>query len=393
VATDLQDRVDLARTVAELLADLGGEERLREVVAGDGWDAPLWRRVLDLGVLDLALTANRDTDGGSYADLGVVFEELGRALAPVPALTTVAVATVLDLSGSPAAGELAEDVVSGRVRAALALPGDGATWGQPTPLRAESRDGAWTVDGTVELVTDALGVDQLVVLAGTDDGALFFLVPSGTAVTIEPVKALDLTRPLGSVALTAAPATPLTTPDRTDAVLARTLDVCAAMLAAESAGLARRALDAAVDYAKIRVQFDRPIGSFQAVKHSCAEMLLMVEGARCLSDAAAAALDGDDLGAASLAAGVARAHAGETAVECAERCLHLHGGIGFTWEHVAHLVVRRAKSDAVRFGRPAEHWDRVARRLATRAPGAAPAAAALAVAAPVAEAALGAPVG
>ncbi|WP_299950609.1 acyl-CoA dehydrogenase family protein [uncultured Modestobacter sp.] len=393
MSSDLQERVDLARTVAELLADLGGEERLREVVAGDGWDEALWRRVLDLGVLELALAANRDADGGSYADLAVVFAELGRALAPVPALTTVAVATVLDLSGTPAAAELAEDVVSGRVRAALVLPGDGGTWGGRTPLRARSTNGAWTVDGTVELVTDAPGVDQLVVLADTDDGACFFVVPTGPAVTITPVPALDLTRTLGSVALTAAPATPLTTPDRTDAVLARTLDVCAGLLAAESAGLARRALDSAVDYAKIRVQFDRPIGSFQAVKHSCAEMLLMVEGARCLADAAADALDEGDPGAASLAAGVARGYAGETAVECAERCLHLHGGIGFTWEHVSHLVVRRAKSDAVRFGRPAEHWDRVARRLATGTPGAAPAVAAAAVADPAVEAAVGAPVG
>jgi alkylation response protein AidB-like acyl-CoA dehydrogenase len=365
--SDLQERVDLARTVAELLADLGGEERLREVIAGEGWDSALWRRVLDLGVLDLALAANRDADGGSYADLGVVFEELGRALAPVPALTTVVTATVLDLSGTSEAAELADDVVSGRVRVALVLPGDGSSWGQPTPLRAEARDGVLTVDGTVELVTDAVGVDQLVVLAATGEGAGFFLVPTGPEVTITPVAALDITRPLASVTLSAAPATPLTAPDRTDDVLARTQDVAASLLAAESAGLARRALDAAVDYAKIRVQFDRPIGSFQAVKHSCAEMLLMVEGARCLADAAAAALDEDDRDAASLAAAVARAHAGETAVACAERCLHLHGGIGFTWEHLSHLLLRRAKSDAVRFGRPAEHWDRVARRLAARA--------------------------
>jgi alkylation response protein AidB-like acyl-CoA dehydrogenase len=369
VPSDLQERADLARTVAELLADLGGEERLRAVVdGGQGWDAALWRRVLELGVFDLALVANRGADGGSYADLAVVFEELGRALAPVPALSTVAAATVLDLSGAPGAAELAEDVVSGRVRAALVLPGDGRTWGQRTPLRAESRNGGWTLDGTVELVTDAVDVDRFVVLAATGDGAAFFLVPAGSAVTVTPVPALDLTRPLASVTLTGAPATPLTMPDRTDDAVARTLDVCASMLAAESAGLARRALDSAVEYAKIRVQFDRPIGSFQAVKHSCAEMLLMVEGARCLSDAAAAALDEDDREAASLAAGVARAHAGETAVECAERCLHLHGGIGFTWEHVSHLMLRRAKSDAVRFGRPAEHWDRVAWRLAGQAP-------------------------
>jgi alkylation response protein AidB-like acyl-CoA dehydrogenase len=297
-----------------------------------------------------------------------VFEELGYALAPVPALSTVGALTALDLSSTADASAVAADVLAGKTRATVALTGDGAAWGTVFGATASRSSQGWTLTGTLHAVPDLIGVTTAVVIAETPDGpALFAVTAEGPGAVVIARDGLDLTRSVGDLALDGATATLLVDAARTVEALERIAAVSCTLLAAENAGVAARALDTAVAYAKVRVQFGRQIGSFQAVKHSCVDMLVQVEGARGLVAAAAAALDEDDP-AAALHVATAAAYAAEGAVDCAERCLQIHGGIGYTWEHSAHLLVRRAKSNASRLGQPWEHWERVATELAALPP-------------------------
>jgi alkylation response protein AidB-like acyl-CoA dehydrogenase len=363
VASDGQQRSELQGAVRDMLRDLSDDEHVRAIVEGsDSYDAKLWTQILQMGVFELALAANQGDDGG-YAELSVVFEELGYALAPVPALSTVSALTALDLGGD---AELAANVLAGTSRVTIALTGDGVGWGKASGLTAIEGDGGWTVTGSVAAVPDLLAADAVVVVAETAGGPALFVVPLGEAgVQASDGHALDLTKPVGDLALDGVSADLLVASDRAAEVIARISDVSVTLLAAENTGVSARALDTAVSYAKVRVQFGRQIGSFQAVKHSCVDIFGRAEGARSLVEAAAAALDA---GApdASLHVATAAAYAGEGAVESAERNLQAHGGIGYTWEHSAHLLVRRAKSNQGRLGQPWEHWERVATELATR---------------------------
>lgn len=367
MASDGQQRSELQTAVRDMLRDLSDDAHVRAIVDGaDGelFDRALWSQLLQMGVLDLALAANRGDDGG-YAELAVVFEELGYALAPVPALSTVGAATALDLSGDAAAASIASEALSGASRVALALTGDGASWGTVAVLRAEQAGGCWTVHGTVPAVPDLVGAASAVVVADTPAGpALFVVSLGGAGAQVSAAEALDLTRPVGTLTLDGAAADLLVPAERAPEVLAAVSAVSCLLLAAENTGVAARALETSVSYAKVRMQFGRQIGSFQAVKHSCVDMFVRVEGARSLVEAAAAALDAN-ASDAGLHGATAAAYAAEAALECAERTLQVHGGIGFTWEHSAHLLIRRAKSNQGRFGQPWEHWERAASELAT----------------------------
>jgi alkylation response protein AidB-like acyl-CoA dehydrogenase len=229
-----------------------------------------------------------------------------------------------------------------------------------------AEDDGYFLTGRIAVVPDATGADGLLVLARDGKDVGLFLVPtSGIGVTITPAQPLDLTRPVAEVALDGAAGVAVAG-EGTGSVEA-VLQLAWLLLAAEQVGVAQRALDAAVSYAKLRTQFGRTIGSFQAIKHSCVDMLVQVEGSRELVRAAAEAMDASDPREARLHVSVAAAYASETAIDCAQRCLQIHGGIGFTWEHGTHLGLRKARADAALFASPAAHWQAVTAALSVQA--------------------------
>ncbi|WP_232247798.1 acyl-CoA dehydrogenase family protein [Kitasatospora azatica] len=326
---------ELRASLRDLLGDHSPIDAvLARVSRQEGYDPTLWRELTALGVTGLQLPEV----GGSLREVAVVMEELGRSVAPVPFLGSAVLASTA-LAGDPALDALA----NGERTATLAVP---FSLGAPTVRAAGG-----TLTGRVTSVADALSADWLVV--PTEGGALY-LVEGGFTVTART--SLDLTRPLADVVLDGAPAR-LVTED--PAVLDRALLTGAGLLASEQLGLAEHCLTMTVDYLRERRQFNRPVGSFQALKHRLADLWLDVVGARAAARAAADALATDAPDAAVTVA-VAASHCGTVAVRAAEECIQLHGGIGMTWEHPAHLYLKRAKADQLALGTPGHHRARLA---------------------------------
>jgi alkylation response protein AidB-like acyl-CoA dehydrogenase len=286
--------------------------------------------------------------GASWRETAVVLEELGRAVAPTPFLgsAVLATATALAANAGSVLADLASGQATGTVAVALSTPPDA-----PFPHGVRG-DGA-TVTGTVTSVADAGPANLLLVPALDADGPALYLVHP-TDVTVMPVLALDLTRPLADLTFAASPASRLASGCAAEDAVRAALTAGAALLASEQLGLAERCLELTVDYLKTRYQFGRPVGSFQALKHRLADVWAMVTQSRALARYAAACL-AEDRPDTAIAVCLAQAHCSATAVRAAEECVQMHGGIGFTWEHPAHLYLKRAKSSALAFGTPDRH--------------------------------------
>lgn len=312
----------------------GGTAAVRAVEQGDA-DAwrPVFTRLADLGIFGVAVAEDAGGAGGSVEDLCAMVEESAKALVPGPVATTALAALVLAETGTQPAP--LEALVAGERFAGLALEGDA----QFDPDAGQA-SGAWP------LVLGAAAGALLLLPAG---GTWLLVDSEAEGVRVEPLQATDFSRPLARVVLTAAPAVAVA--QRAE----RVEELAATLLAAEAAGVTRWALETAVDYAKVREQFGKPIGSFQAVKHICAEMLCRAEQAEVVAaDAARAAADADDsqfVIAAALAAGTGIAAAKANVKDC----IQVLGGIGCTWEHDAHLYLRRAHANG-RFLGGAERW-------------------------------------
>ncbi len=298
--------------------------------------------------------------GGSElgeAECLLVHEEMGRALYVGPFLATVGqvVPGLLALPDVALARELLAGIAAGEVTAAAAVgwqsppapDGAGARAGgaaRPPAVRASVDPQDPRLTGTVEFVVDAALADGMLVEVGTQDGVAVYWVDSAAAgITLQPLETVDLTRTMATVTFESTPATLLAGPDRAAEVLAAVVRGGMLALAAECVGVADHMLELTVGYVKSRVQFGRPIGSFQAVKHRCAEMLVRLEAARSALFLGALPSESAHEAAARLAA--CRIYCGEAAFWIANEAIHLHGGIGFTWEYPAHLYFRRAKSD------------------------------------------------
>jgi alkylation response protein AidB-like acyl-CoA dehydrogenase len=276
--------------------------------------------------------------------------------------SVVLAATAVRSIGDPrAAGRILPGIAAGDTVATLALTEETGGWDAGSVrTRAEYRRGQWLLTGTKSLVPDGMAADLLLVAARSEEGlGLFALRPDAPGVARDPLPALDPTRPLARLGLSAAPAELLGEPGAAWPALRHTLDVAAVALAAEQAGGAAAALDMAVEYAGSREQFGRPIGGFQAIKHRCADMLVDVESARALAHYGLLAADRDD-GGLPLAAATAKAYCSAAYTRCAEANVQIHGGIGFTWEHPAHLHLKRAKASEAFLGSPGAHLDAVA---------------------------------
>jgi 3-oxochol-4-en-24-oyl-CoA dehydrogenase len=371
------ERHELARSVRSACERLAPEERVRAVAYGDGaagnfqpgFDTDLWDVLCNqVGVAAIALPEHLGGAGYGASALGVVAHELGRALAPVPFVSSTVLATglLIDLTErDPDAEKRLTELVEGRRTAAAALTGDGGMWRRSAVTLTAVRSGEhWHLDGTVRHVLGGTAADDLVVVATAEDGepAVFLLDPAVDGVVVEAERVLDGTRPMATVTLSGASAVRLSGDGPADDVVSRNVDMTLAVLSAEQVGTCERVLEIATAYAGTREQFGRPIGSFQAVKHKCADMLVDLEWARSASQAALEAFDTDDAtiaGEAEWRASMAKAVCSESLRNAVHANVQIHGGIGFTWEDSAHLYFRRARTDEVLFGAPAQHWDRL----------------------------------
>jgi alkylation response protein AidB-like acyl-CoA dehydrogenase len=311
-----------------------------------GWSRDLWKRMADLGWMALPFPEDVGGLGRSFLDLVLLLGELGRAVAPVPFLSSVAQAgqVVLRHGSATQRSRWLPGIASGDRVATLAVVGD---------VRAEERGGGWILSGSARTVLDAPAADLFVVAARGPEGEGWFVASEGASVT--PQRGYDLTRPIGSVSFDGVAAEPLERPGLEPGLRIATAAVCAEMV-----GVASKVLDMTVAYTKQREQFGRPIGSFQAIKHRCAEMLTDLEASRSAAFYAcwAVATDAED---AELAVSVAKSYCSEALARLAGEGVQVHGGIAFTWEHDMHLYLRRIKSLGALFGDAADHRERIAR--------------------------------
>lgn len=360
-----EDRAELRRVVRDFCEREVTQDAVRAAMGTvAGHDPGAWRRLAaDLDVLGLALPAEHGGSASGLLTLCVVAEELGRALLPSPFLGTVGLAaTALVLSGDgPAQAEHLPRLVAGELLATVVAQDELGRWapGEVT-TRAARTDHGWRLDGVSTHVVDGASAGLLLVGAQVSDAVGLFLVAADApGCLVEPMSTMDLTRRQAVVVLDGAPARPLGEVAQGRAVLERTGDVGAVLLAAMQVGTAQRLLDLSVEHARTRFQFGRPIGSFQGVKHRCADMLVAVEHARSTALHAAAVADAGSDGL-PLAASLAAATASDAAVRVGADAVQVHGGLGFTWEHPVHLYYKRALGDAALLGTAAAHRERLA---------------------------------
>ena len=366
---------DLAESVRRFLADRVPLTRVRELMdTEDGTDEKVWAYAGgQLGLQGLAIPELYGGAGFTFTEQAIVLEELGAALYPGPYLASavLAAAALLASSDEAAKQELLPGIASGEVVATLAITEDDGSWepGDIALAATQGGDGGWVLDGHKSFVLDGHSAGLILVAGrtpgqGQDGGTLsLFAVPAdapGLERTALPT--LDQTRKMGRLVFASVPARLIGARGEAGAVLAKTLDVAAIALAAEQLGGAQRALDMAVAYAKVRHQFGRPIGSFQAIKHRCADLLLEVESLRSAVGYAAAAV-AEDSSEVPVVAALVKALASDTYFHVAAENIQIHGGIGFTWEHDAHLYFKRAKASELFLGDASYHRERLATRI------------------------------
>jgi alkylation response protein AidB-like acyl-CoA dehydrogenase len=361
---------ELRSSVRDFLAAKSGEEQVRRLMDDDrGWDEAVWTQMADqLGLQSLTLPTGHGGDGYGAVELRTVLEEMGRALLPSPFLSTVVLAaTALVASGDDAAQAAhLPGIAAGKTTATLAVAESDGLWQTGRLQTTAARGGTgWTLRGEKSLVLDGATADLVLVVAGTDEGPTLFAVAGDDAgLTRTPLTTLDPTRRLARLSFGDVAAVPVGTVGGAAPTVDRVLDVATTALAAEQVGGARACLEASVSYARDRVQFGRPIGSFQAVKHKCADMFVRLQLADAAAAEAAAALAGvEGAPEPGVAAAVAHVVCSEAFMFVAAENIQVHGGVGFTWEHPAHLYYRRAKSSQLLFGGPAVYHERLLSRL------------------------------
>lgn len=360
-----EDQEELRRFVRQFLEEKSSESAVRALMdTEEGYDDAVWRQMAtQMGLQGIAIAERHGGGGFTFRELVLVFEEMGQALLCAPYFSTVVLgAGALHESGDEAAcEEFLPAIASGDCVATLAFEEDGRRHDNASFETAAVTDGdGWRLSGEKTYVLDGHTADVVLVAAHTPDGAgLFRCAGDAEGLERELLPTLDLTRKQARLAFGDTPAIAVGAPGDGAAILRRVLDLAAVALAAEQVGGTQRCLDMAVGYAKERMQFGRPIGSFQAIKHRCADMLLDAETARSAAYYAGwcAAVGDDDL---PVAAAMAKSHCSDAFFRAAAENIQIHGGIGFTWEHPAHLYFKRAKSSQLMFGDPAHHRARLA---------------------------------
>jgi alkylation response protein AidB-like acyl-CoA dehydrogenase len=327
--------------------------------------ATLWKRLaVDLGLAGLLIADDHGGAGASAREVAVVLEELGRAVAPVPFLTSsVIAATALGQAVGPGpARDLGAAMAAGERTATLLVPLTTLP-GSAAPVGAVDAGGR--VSGRATSVAGALEADVLLVPVSSPEGTSLYSIETSAA-EVSPVSSLDMTRQLADVVLAGAAGELLLPAGAGDEAVRRGLELGAALLASEQLGIAQWCLSTTVAYLGDRRQFGRVVGSYQALKHRLADLYLEVEAAAAVARFAAAIAENDPDRGVSIA--LAQAWCGDVAVRAAEEAIQLHAGIGMTWEHPAHLYLKRAKADQLAFGTPGTHRGRLAALVGLPAP-------------------------
>ncbi len=344
----------------------------RMMESPEGYDPALWKQMSEeLGLPGIRIPEAYGGQGFGFLELGIVQEEMGRVLLPSPFLASVVLAgeTILAAGTAEQKQALLPGIASGATLATLALTEAGGRWdAEGVALPVELDGDAFRLTGRKTLVLDAAIANLLLVAARTPgttgaEGISLYVVPADDpGVTITPLETLDPLRRQSHVELDRARGTLLGPEDAAWPLLARVLDRAAIALAAEMTGAAERCLDLSVAYARERIQFGRPIGSFQAIKHKAAEVLLEVESAKSAAWWASwvADSDGEDL---AEAASLAKAFCADALARAAAENLQIHGGLGFTWENDAQLYYKRARSSDILLGDASWHRARLAEGL------------------------------
>jgi alkylation response protein AidB-like acyl-CoA dehydrogenase len=368
------EQLELRDSVRRFLADRMPLQRVRELMeSAHGTDEKIWSYAASqLGLQAIAIPEEYGGSGFTFAEQAIVLEELGAALYPGPYLASAVIAATALLASSDegAKRDLLPGIASGETVATLAFTEDDGSWEPDSISLAATRvdpgfgpSGRWTLEGHKSFVLDGHAASMILAVAKTDSGlSLFAAQADAPGLARKQLPTLDQTRRLARLLFSSVPARLIGAPGEAAAILSRTLDIAAIAQAAEQLGGAQRALDMAVSYAKVRHQFGRPIGSFQAIKHRCADLLLEVESLRSAVGYAAAAV-GEDSAEVPVVAALVKALASDTYFHVAAENIQIHGGIGFTWEHDAHLYFKRAKASELFLGDASYHRERLATRI------------------------------
>ncbi|MGD0748600.1 MAG: acyl-CoA dehydrogenase family protein [Acidimicrobiales bacterium] len=362
------EQEELRTSVRRFLAEKSPETEVRRLMdTTEGYDPAVWSQMADqLGLQSLTIPEEFGGSGFTYVELLVVLEEMGAALLCAPFFSSVALgANALLTSGDDEAKKAyLPGIASGETIATLAITEDNGKWDfSGIELAATKKGDGWELNGHKMFVIDGHVANLIIVAARTAAGVSLFAVDGDAAgLTRTPLPTMDQTRKQARLEFASTPAVLIGTDGGAEPGLSKTLDLAAVALAAEQVGGAQRVLDASVEYAKTRIQFGRPIGSFQAIKHKCADMLLEVESAKSAAYYAAwaAADDSDEL---PVVASLAKSYCSEAYFHAAAENIQIHGGIGFTWEHPAHLYFKRAKSSELLLGDPSYHRELLAQRI------------------------------
>jgi alkylation response protein AidB-like acyl-CoA dehydrogenase len=363
-----EEQEELRTAVHRFLVEKSPETEVRRLMETErGYDPAVWAQMADqLGLQSLTIPEEYGGSGFTYVELIVVLEEMGGALLCAPFFSSVVLAAnaILASGDEEAKKQLLPGIASGDTIGTLALTEENGRWDlSGISCTATVTGDEWTLNGHKMFVVDGLVADLIVVAARSEDGiSLYAVNADARGLTRTPLATMDQTRKQARLEFDDTPAWLIGTQGEAKGALSKTLDLAAVALAAEQVGGAQRVLDTAVEYAKTRIQFGRPIGSFQAIKHKCADMLLEVESARSAAYYAgwAAAENSDEL---PVVASLAKSYCSEAYFHAAAENIQIHGGIGFTWEHPAHLYFKRAKSSELLFGDPTYHRELLAQRI------------------------------
>ncbi len=363
-----EEQEELRSSVRKFLEDKSPSSEVRRLMeTSKGYDEAVWGQMADqLGLQAMAIPEEFGGAGFGFVELVVVFEEMGRALLCAPYFSTIALASCaiwksLDLD---AAKDFLPSIASGETIATLAITEDSGRWDLDSiTLQASASGSEFKLSGHKNFVIDGHLANLILVAGRTNKGiGLFAVDGSAPGITRTQLVTMDQTRKQARLEFNSTPARLIGTDGGAESVLSKTLDLAAVCLAAEQVGGAQKCLEMSVEYAKERIQFGRPIGSFQAIKHKCADMLLEVESSKSAAYYAgwAAAEDSDEL---PVVASLAKAYCSDAYFHAAAENIQIHGGIGFTWEHDAHLYFKRAKSSELFLGDPTYHREQLAQRI------------------------------
>ncbi|HVJ97021.1 MAG TPA: acyl-CoA dehydrogenase family protein [Acidimicrobiia bacterium] len=369
-----EEQDELRRTVRQFLEAKSPETEVRRLMETEnGYDESVWKQMgQELGLQGLAIPEAYGGQGFTFIELGIVLEEMGRVLLCAPYFSSAVLAAnaILNAGTEDQKQELLPGIAAGDTIATLAFTEPSGKWDAAgiTMEAAENVGGEFTLTGEKMFVIDGFTADLIVVvarIAGTSgtDGITFFTVRGDAdGLTRTALSTMDMTRKQAKLEFNNVVATPLGSTSGGFAAFSKTLDQAAVALANEMMGGAQKVLEQSVEYAKVRVQFGRPIGSFQAIKHKCADMLLEVESGKSAAYYAswAAAEDNEEL---PVVAALSKAYCSEAYFHATAENIQIHGGIGFTWEHPAHLYFKRAKSSEIYLGDPTYHRELLAQRI------------------------------